>query len=106
MCDLSRRRWPDEGARERGAPSELIVTTTVADVSSEAQVAFRDAVARTPDRSHPPASTMPASAPAVLRRRPRDREKTFAVCWGGVYHGLRLPADVDREPGHIVNTSR
>src|SRR5262245_42930907 len=34
-------------------------------------------------------------------------DKTFAVCWGGVYHGVRafLPMLLKANEGHIVNTS-
>jgi len=36
-----------------------------------------------------------------------DWERTFAVCWGGVYHGTRtfLPMLIASDAGHIVNTS-
>ena len=52
---------------------------------------------------------MPASAVAV-RSSPIDRaiwERTFAVCWGGVYNGVRafMPLLIASDDGHIVNTS-
>ena len=41
-------------------------------------------------------------------RRPRaDWEKTFNVCWGGVYYGCRafLPMLMKADEAHIINTS-
>ena len=53
-------------------------------------------------------STTPASAGAgAWSRQPRRVGPTFAVCWGGVYHGTRafLPLLLAADEGHVVNTS-
>jgi NAD(P)-dependent dehydrogenase (short-subunit alcohol dehydrogenase family) len=87
------------------------VTTFVADVSDDARVlAFRDAVAR----EHATKCVHLVFANAgiggggsfVLDDR-GEWEKTFAVCWNGVYYTARafVPMLVAAPEGHLVNTS-
>lgn len=93
-----------------GAPAGTEVTTHRCDVSDEAQVmAFRDAVVEAN------AGTLGLlfnnagiGGGGSFVAGDRDQwERTFAVCWGGVYHCTRafLPALVASERAWIVNTS-
>ena len=112
ICDLSAETMAETKTLcERGAPSGTRVTTTIADVSVEPQViAFRDAVAREHRTDHVHLlfnnAGIGAGGSFVLDDR-GDWEKTFGVCWGGVYYGSRafLPMLIASPEGHIVNTS-
>ena len=73
-------------------------------------IRFRDEMAEQqgPTRSTC-CSTTPASAAAAAcsPTRREEWEKTFNVCWGGVYYGCRafLPMLMKADEAHIVNTS-
>jgi NAD(P)-dependent dehydrogenase (short-subunit alcohol dehydrogenase family) len=88
-----------------------VVTTFVADVSDEAQVlAFRDHVLEAHGAGHVDLVFNNAGIGGGGSMLVDDRgewDKTFGVCWGGVYHGTRafLPLLVKAPRGHIVNTS-
>ena len=48
-----------------------------------------------------------AGGGSFLKETREQWEKTFSVCWGGVYNGARafMPLLVASEQGHIINTS-
>jgi hypothetical protein len=111
MCDVSAENMAQTRAlcvRENGS---VRVTTHVADVSVEAQiVAFRDAVAR----EHATncvhlvfANAGIGGGGSFVRDGRDDWDKTFAVCWNGVYYTARafVPMLVAAPEGHLVNTS-
>ncbi len=87
------------------------VTAHVADVSDETQVlGFRDAVAEqhATDRVHLLFNNAGIGGGGSLFSNSRAQwERTFDVCWGGVYLCTRtfLPMLVKADQGHIVNTS-
>ena len=88
-------------------PGEVL--TFVADVSNETQVlAFRDAVAAWQPHVHVLFNNAGIGGGGSLIDNSRDEwEKTFNVCWGGVYLNTRafLPLLLKAPFGHIVNTS-
>lgn len=111
MCDVSE----EEMARTKSLCADeapgVRVTTTLCDVSEEAQVlAFRDAVVREHETDHVHLVFNNAGiggAGSILVDGREEWEKTFGVCWYGVYYGTRAfaPLLVAAEEGHLVNTS-
>jgi NAD(P)-dependent dehydrogenase (short-subunit alcohol dehydrogenase family) len=93
------------------APAGTVVTTHVCDVSDEAsQLAFRDAVVTQHQTDHVNLlfNNAGIGGGGSMIADPREVwERTFNVCWGGVYLGVRtfLPLVIAAEEGHIVNTS-
>jgi NAD(P)-dependent dehydrogenase (short-subunit alcohol dehydrogenase family) len=113
MCDVSSRTMAEtkrlcEDARP---PQGLRITTHVADVSEEAQVlSFRDAVAAQhgTDKIHLLFNNAGIGGGGSMIANTRDEwEKTFNICWGGVYLNTRafLPMLRNADEGHIINTS-
>jgi len=111
MCDVSAENMEQTKALCARENRSVRVTTFVADVSDEARVvAFRDATAR----EHATKCVHLVFANAgiggggsfVLDDR-AEWEKTFAVCWNGVYYTARafVPMLVAAPEGHLVNTS-
>jgi NAD(P)-dependent dehydrogenase (short-subunit alcohol dehydrogenase family) len=113
MCDVSAKNMaetirlteadrPPQGAR---------ITAHIADVSDEAQlVKFRDEAAdqHQTDRIHLLFNNAGIGGGGGFVNGSREEwEKTFNVCWGGVYLGCRtfLPLLLAADEGHIVNTS-
>ena len=96
---------------EGSAPNAIRVTTHLCDVAEEAQVmAFRDAVVAEHRTEHVNLFFNNAGiggGGSFLRDSPEQWEKTFDVCWYGVYFGSRafLPLLVASSQGHLVNTS-
>jgi NAD(P)-dependent dehydrogenase (short-subunit alcohol dehydrogenase family) len=92
-------------------PQGLRITTHIADVSDEAQVQrFRDDVAaqQETDKIHLLFNNAGIGGGGSMLASSREEwEKTFNVCWGGVYHCTRafLPMLQRADEGHIVNTS-
>ena len=92
-------------------PQGLRITTHIADVSDEAQVQrFRDDVAaqQETDKIHLLFNNAGIGGGGSMIASSREEwEKTFNVCWGGVYHSTRafLPMLQRADEGHIVNTS-
>ena len=111
ICDVS----ADNMARtkslcEEAAPPSTKITTHVCDVSDEKQVlAFRDAVAKAHgDHVHLLFNNAGiGGGGSFVAGDPAEWERTFAVCWWGVYHCTRafLPLLVASPEGFIVNTS-
>ena len=113
MCDVSARGLAEtrRQCEAAGLPQGLRVTSHVADVSSEADVLrFRDEAARqhATDRIHLLFNNAGISGGGSLIANGRDEwERTFNICWGGVYLTTRafLPLLRAAEEAHIVNTS-
>ena len=110
-CDVSGEAMDDTVAMCAGAPGGTRITTFVADVSDEQQViAFRDSVARDHHTDHINLlfnnAGIGGGSSFVIDDR-SEWDKTFAVCWGGVYACTRafLPMLLASTEGHVVNTS-
>lgn len=113
MCDVS----PDNMMEtERLALSEtteeIRVTSHVCDVADEADMlAFRSQVQARHGVEHVDLvfnnAGIGGGGSFVIDEDRMAWEKTFDVCWHGVYHGCRafLPLLIRSEEGHIVNTS-
>lgn len=90
-----------------GSPGQLL--THVADVSDEAQVLeFRDAVAAwRPHLNLLFNNAGIGGGGSVVEDSREEWDKTFAVCWYGVYYNTRafLPMLMAAPVGHVVNTS-
>jgi NAD(P)-dependent dehydrogenase (short-subunit alcohol dehydrogenase family) len=112
MCDVSAVNMAATAALCReGAPQGVRVTTHLADVSEGDQVArFQREVERDQDTDKIHLLFNNAGIGGGGSFVAGDRaewEKTFNVCWGGVYFGCRhfLPMAMRASEAHIVNTS-
>jgi hypothetical protein len=112
MCDVSAENMAEtKRLCQSSAPQGTRVMTFVADVSSEEQILrFRDAVAREldTDRIHLLFNNAGIGGGPSFITSPREEwEKTFNVCWYGVYYSCRafLPMILKANEAHIVNTS-
>ncbi|MGZ5961626.1 MAG: SDR family oxidoreductase [Rhizomicrobium sp.] len=112
MCDVSAPNMAETKRRcVEQAPQGTRVATYVADVSIEAQVNdWADAVRRELDTDHIHLLFNNAGiggGGSIVNGDRAQWEKTFNVCWGGVYYGTRafLPMLMNAREGHIVNTS-
>jgi NAD(P)-dependent dehydrogenase (short-subunit alcohol dehydrogenase family) len=112
MCDVSPEHMAETKAQsERRAPRGTRVTTHLCDVSDEAQVlAFRDAAraAHATDCVHLLFNNAGIGGGGSFVADERTEwEKTFAVCWNGVYFCTRafLPLLIASPEAHLVNTS-
>ena len=112
MCDVSAENMEQTKAlAEQSSPRGTRVHAVVADVSSEADLlAFRTAVAEAHDTDHVNLvfNNAGIGGGGSLIETPREEwEKTFAVCWYGVYFGTRtfVPMLIASDEGHLVNTS-
>jgi NAD(P)-dependent dehydrogenase (short-subunit alcohol dehydrogenase family) len=112
MCDVSLENMEQTQAECRKvAPAGTRVTTHECDVSVEKQMLrFRDEVARdhATDHVHLVFNNAGIGAGGSMIADEREEwDKTFAVCWGGVYYGTRafLPMLIKAPEGHLVNTS-
>lgn len=110
-CDVSAEGLEETVNLCVGSPAGTRVTTFVADVSDEAQVlAFRHAVAQdhATDHLHLLFNNAGIGGAGSFVADPRaEWEKTFGVCWSGVYLCTRafLPMLLASSEGHVVNTS-
>jgi len=112
MCDVSAENMAEtKRLCQANAPQGTRVITHVADVSNEQQVLnFRDAVARELDTDHIHLLFNNAGiggGPSFLKSPREEWERTFNVCWYGVYYSCRAFIDmiVKAHEAHIVNTS-
>jgi NAD(P)-dependent dehydrogenase (short-subunit alcohol dehydrogenase family) len=113
MCDVSEASMAETRrlCEADGIPQGLRVTTHLADVSSESDFQrFRDEVTEqhNTDCIHLLFNNAGISGGGSMLLNSREQwERTFNVCWGGVYLGLRtfLPMLLRADAGHIVNTS-
>jgi hypothetical protein len=112
MCDVSADNMAQTKAIcDDVANVEVRVTTHLADVSDESQILrFRDQVMREheTDCVHLVFNNAGIGSAGSIIADERDTwEKTFNVCWYGVYYGTRafLPLLMAAEEGHLINTS-
>ncbi len=113
MCDVSDRNMQETIAlcTSDGIPQGARITAHVADVSDEAAlIRFRDdaLAAHEIDRLHLLFNNAGIGGGGSMVVDDRaEWERTFNVCWGGVYYGVRtfLPALMAADEAHIVNTS-
>ena len=112
MCDVNPATMDETAARARdGAPEGTRITTHACDVSSEADVLrFRDEVVAQHETDHINLLFNNAGIGAGGSFVAGDRdewERTFAVCWGGVYNCARafVPLLVASDDGYLINTS-
>ena len=113
MCDVSAKNMAETIAlcEADGVPQGARVTAHIADVSDEAQlIAFRDEAAaqHDTDKIHLLFNNAGIGGGGSMIADSRDEwERTFNVCWGGVYLGVRtfLPMLQAADEAHIVNTS-
>jgi NAD(P)-dependent dehydrogenase (short-subunit alcohol dehydrogenase family) len=111
-CDLN-AETVDETARlaEKVAPAGTRITVHVCDVSDEAEVvAFRDDVVAQHDTDHVNLVFNNAGiggGGSFLTADRTEWERTFAVCWWGVYYCSRafVPLLVASDDGYLINTS-
>jgi NAD(P)-dependent dehydrogenase (short-subunit alcohol dehydrogenase family) len=96
---------------EAAAPDGTRITTHVADVSDESQVnRFRDEVLAQHDTEHVDLlfnNAGIAGGGSFITAKRDEWEKTFGVCWGGVYNCARAftPALIASDDAYMVNTS-
>jgi NAD(P)-dependent dehydrogenase (short-subunit alcohol dehydrogenase family) len=113
MCDVSTKAM-DETKRlceVEKLPQGLRITAHLADVADEKQLLrFRDEVAdqQATDKIHLLFNNAGIGGGGSLFTNSREQwERTFNICWGGVYLGTRtfLPMLQKADAAHIVNTS-
>ena len=113
MCDVSADAMAEtrQMCEVERLPQGLRITTHIADVSIEDQlIRFRDEVAeqQASDKIHLLFNNAGIGGGGSLFTSTREQwEKTFNICWGGVYLGVRtfMPLLLKADEGHIVNTS-
>jgi NAD(P)-dependent dehydrogenase (short-subunit alcohol dehydrogenase family) len=113
MCDVSAEAMAETRrlCEAEKLPQGLRVTTHIADVSIEDQlIRFRDELAeqQATDKIHLLFNNAGIGGGGSLFTNTREQwEKTFNICWGGVYLGVRtfLPMLMKADEGQIVNTS-
>ncbi len=112
ICDVSEANMAETRALcLASAPAGTRVTTFRADVGNEADMlAFRDAVIAAHETTHINLlfnnAGIGGGGSFVVGARD-EWERTFSVCWYGVYYGARafMPLLVASSAGYIVNTS-
>jgi NAD(P)-dependent dehydrogenase (short-subunit alcohol dehydrogenase family) len=95
----------------KDALADVRITTHLADVSDETQMhRFRDEVVAQHQTDHVNLlfNNAGIAGGSSFLTGPRDGwDKTFAVCWGGVYNSMRAFADLlmASDEGYVINTS-
>ena len=113
MCDVSAENMAETKrlCEVEKLPQGLRVTSHIADVSIEDQLKrFRDELVeqQQTDKIHLLFNNAGIGGGGSLFSNSREQwERTFNICWGGVYLGVRtfLPLLVKADEAHIVNTS-
>jgi len=113
MCDVSADAMAETKrlCEVEKLPQGLRITTHIADVSIEDQLLrFRDEITdqQATDKIHLLFNNAGIGGGGSLFTNTREQwERTFNICWGGVYLGVRtfLPMLFKADEGHIVNTS-
>ena len=113
MCDVSAEAMAETKrlCEVERLPQGLRITTHVADVSIEDHyIRFRDELIeqQATDKIHLLFNNAGIGGGGSLFTNSREQwERTFGICWGGVYLGVRtfLPMLMKADEGHIVNTS-
>jgi NAD(P)-dependent dehydrogenase (short-subunit alcohol dehydrogenase family) len=111
-CDVNLETLGETAALARkAAPDGTRVSTHRCDVSDEeAVLAFRDEVLdeHATDHVHLLFNNAGIGGGGSFVKADREEwDRTFGVCWGGVYHCTRafLPLLIAADRGHLVNTS-
>jgi NAD(P)-dependent dehydrogenase (short-subunit alcohol dehydrogenase family) len=111
-CDINLDNLEETARRaEKEAPVGTRITTHRADVSSEADVQrFAEEVKAEHATDHVNLVFNNAGiggGGSFLNTTREEWERTFDICWGGVYNGCRafIPLLVASDVGHLVNTS-
>jgi len=113
MCDISAANMAETKrlCEADRLPQGLRITTHIADVANEDDVKrFAGEVARDhdTDKIHLLFNNAGIGGGGSMIVHSREEwERTFNICWGGVYYGTRafLPMLLKADRGHIVNTS-
>ena len=112
MCDVSAANMAEtQRLALQNSPQGVRVTTHIADVSLEDRMNhFRDEVAEQmeTDKIHLLFNNAGVGGGGSFVNTPRaEWERTFNICWGGVYYGCRafLPMLMRANEAHIINTS-
>ena len=111
-CDLNGAALSETKERaETGAPAGTRITTHICDVADEEQVAaFGDEVLAQHGTDHVNlvfANAGIAGGGSFVTGKRDEWERTFGVCWGGVYNCARtfVPLLVASDEGYLINTS-
>jgi len=111
-CDVSMENMAEtKSLCDAAAPEGTRITIHQCDVSNEAQViAFRDAVVAEHETEHVNLvfnNAGIAGGGDFVEGERDEWERTFGVCWYGVYYGSRafMPLLVASDEGYLVNTS-
>jgi len=113
MCDVSEKNMAETVRliEKDGAPQGTRITAHLADVSIEKELQkFRDELsgAHDTDKIHLLFNNAGIGGGGSMIESSRaEWERTFNICWGGVYWGVRtfLPMLMKANEGHIINTS-
>ena len=113
MCDISAEAMAEtkQLCEANKLPQGLRITTHIADVAIEGQLQrFRDELMeqQATDKIHLLFNNAGIGGGGSLFTNSREQwERTFNICWGGVYLGVRtfLPLLMKADEGHIINTS-
>jgi NAD(P)-dependent dehydrogenase (short-subunit alcohol dehydrogenase family) len=111
LCDLFPEPMAETADRCRQANREVTVSTHLCDVSDEVSVvAFRDDLLEAHETGHVNlvfANAGIGGGGSFIEDDREDWERTFAVCWYGVYYMGRtfLPLLIAADEGHLINTS-
>ena len=113
MCDVSAEAMAETKrlCEVEKLPQGLRITTHIADVSIEDQLTrFRDELMeqQKTDKIHLLFNNAGIGGGGSLFTNSREQwERTFNICWGGVYLGVRtfMPLLLKADEGHIINTS-
>jgi len=112
LCDVSTKNMEETIALcKTNAPQGVRTTAFSCDVSNRKEMnAFADHVRTTFESSHINLlfnNAGIAGGGSFVAEGEQQWERTFNVCWGGVYNGSRafLPMLTASQEGHIINTS-
>lgn len=112
LCDLSVEEMEEtRRLANADAPDGTVISTHVCDVSDETSLlALRDAVVTQHQTDHIDLLFNNAGiggGGSIITDTREVWERTFNVCWGGVYLGVRtfMPLLIAAAESHIVNTS-
>jgi NAD(P)-dependent dehydrogenase (short-subunit alcohol dehydrogenase family) len=111
-CDLTLDNVSETALRaEKEAPAGTRITTHLCDVTNEEQVlGFRDEVLAQHETDHVNLVFNNAGiggGGSFVAGKRDEWDRTFAVCWGGVYNCSRafVPLLVASDDGYLINTS-
>ena len=112
MCDVVAENMAETARQCQAiAPQGVTVTTHICDVSNESQVVrFRDEVEEQHKRGYINLLFNNAGiggGGSFVNDTREDWERTFGVCWYGVYYNARafFPLLLASDEGHMINTS-